>query len=818
MLSPRLEKSMPQTQSQKLWFFTFGVHWFRGLALTFVLMLSGCSETAFNSGSVAASGPKPRVKAIPIVYSYKSPLVPKKVEGQLSKPVDQPNIILVNLDDGDRDTVEVDFRGTQPQPLLPNITALANSSFRFSNCHVAVPICGPSRACLMTGQYAYKTGVRCNRPADPFSRGVAGGYLPFRYSGPFGSSDQLHVNNEIGFWMRSAGYHTMMVGKFLHDDFVPQPGETWDDVYPPGWERFFPSLGSRYFNTHMIKDGVFLNADDLDTEKYPNSYRTAVETVDALNLIEEHMDQNDGRPFFMYLAPLAPHVEAVEQRDPYEVQFGKGMVDPAYKSLLPDLKQLREGDFNETNVEDKPEAMRNLLPLRDDGSNYNTNDVMASDMEYRRRVLSMKSVDDQIRDLMNKLRDLEIDQNTIIIFTSDNGYQLGQQRHFGKAVPYDRVTNVPLYVWGPGYFDNGPDFLPHLISQIDIVPTILEMVGAPVPPQIQGKSFLPLLDGRFTGTPNTWRPNGVLIEHWERLAERNRQEIEATFQTVRFYDASYTEWANGDREYYKLTNDRLQLVNKFATIPEAFKTVLANRLSLLKADMPFPKSAIEKPFTSQDVFYQSAELKGLAEFSREIAEVRLQITDITNPNQMVFWNGTDWTEQRTHVLAHLDSHETVITNWSYDFRPEPNAERKYRLVARAVATSGAVEQDVGFKDFFIDVDQPVTMIASPLANQTEKYFKSLTLTGTAEDDLGIRAVRMAILNPVTQKYWNGTAWQAGYIMVNTELSHFGRPQVTWNYTLSPPEKSGNIVAYIRAVSLDGRFDRTPRIHRFSWSQ
>ncbi len=141
-----------------------------------------------------------------------------------------PNIIVINLDDADRDSVEIDFLRGGSYRFLPNIDRLANEGLRFVNLHSTSPLCAPSRACFFTGQYAHKNGFKNNDPTTDFARGVTGGFQHFRDYGGFGSRELPSLQNEIGMWMKEAGYRTMLVGKYLHNGFEPgvlrHPGGT----------------------------------------------------------------------------------------------------------------------------------------------------------------------------------------------------------------------------------------------------------------------------------------------------------------------------------------------------------------------------------------------------------------------------------------------------------------------------------------------------------------------------------------------------------------------------------------------------------------
>ena len=186
----------------------------------------------------------------------------------------QPNIILINLDDADWDVAEPigDFGGFQH---YPNLNELRTNGIIFRNFHVTSPLCGPSRASLITGQYAFKTDVRVNDERDAVAKGFPGGYRQFQNHGSFGDASAPFVLNHLGIWLQQAGYRTMHVGKYLHNEFGPTPGTPWSSVRPPGWDEFYASMGANYFSTYRYRSGSLdedgdslSNINALDLQEY----------------------------------------------------------------------------------------------------------------------------------------------------------------------------------------------------------------------------------------------------------------------------------------------------------------------------------------------------------------------------------------------------------------------------------------------------------------------------------------------------------------------------------------------------------------------
>ena len=614
----------------------------------------------------------------------------------------RPNIILINLDDADRDVLEIDFGTERDYVYLPNIRRMAAEGVHFSNCHVTTPLCGPSRACLFTGQYAHKTEIKTNNPRSANSRGVPGGYGVFRQHGPFGDVRNTYVDNELGKWLQQSGYHTIMVGKYLHADYQPGRGENWEKIQPPGWNEFYVSLGACYFNTMQVKNGKVSFVSDLKKPEYKTPYRTVVEGVDAQNLVRQHVKESPD-PFFLYFAPLAPHGEQSSESCLLEDEPNRGMVEQRYKSWWRSLKLKRTPDFNEKNVADKPHMIRDLPSLNDEGDSPDVNQILRADLEFRRRLLSLKSVDNFVGELFSTLKELGIADNTIVILTSDNGYQLGHHRHFGKVLPYNRCTNVPLICWGPQLFEEAPPSRNHLVAHIDLVPTILDFAGVEVPAEVQGKSFAPLLTGKYDGAESDWRPEGVLIENWENTFQGS-SSLASSYVSIRTYDQSYTEWSNGEIEFYNLADDPFQLTNKQRALPVQNRAEFRRLIALNRNQIPNPICYIETPFNNFEMFQNEVSLTGLAEAPCPVSRVYLRIADVTIPDLRMYWNGQEWTEKNVYVTAVVAAPHSTMSDWTYRFHPPESGLRRYHVETQVVAADGNRQVVDREKSFSIQLD------------------------------------------------------------------------------------------------------------------
>ena len=230
---------------------------------------------------------------------------------------DRPNIVIVMTDDQDLASV----RG------MPRTRALlARRGTTFENAFASLPLCCPSRATLLTGQYAHNHGVFSNKPPE-------GGYQALE-----GRSRTL------GVWLEAAGYRTGWIGKYLNGY-----GLSGDASVPPGWGRWFSPLG---FDSLRMYD--YAVSSDGEVEEFsddPSDYQTDILTREGLRFLRA---QGEGRPFFLMLAPLAPH----DEDDTVDTGARDPRPAPRHLGALDATGPPRSPSFNEADVSDKPRALR----------------------------------------------------------------------------------------------------------------------------------------------------------------------------------------------------------------------------------------------------------------------------------------------------------------------------------------------------------------------------------------------------------------------------------------------------------------------------
>jgi N-acetylglucosamine-6-sulfatase len=428
-------------------------------------------------------------------------------------PLVRPNIVLVVTDD-------LDVPTALEMPRLPDL--IANQGLSFTRAYAAQPLCGPSRASILTGQYSHNHGVIDNEPP--------------RYGFP---AFRRHEAQSLGPWLKSAGYRTALVGKYLN-------GYAWgtgDGCVPPGWDEWHGHLAAmedgRYFNYWMNHNGEVVRYGSRSDE-----YSAEIEAKLAVGLVRAAATRSE--PLFLLLAPQAPHVPAkYHERNGAEFRY----------SLAP-----RTAAFNLGNVADKPSWVRQIAPLT-------ANDIAGADNLQRYRLRSLRAVEDQIEQVLQALAETGRLDNTYVFFTSDNGLLMGQQRAVArKGNAYEEAIGIPLMVRGPGVPAGTTDAF---ALTIDLAPTLLELAGVALPDSIDGRSLVPFLRGR---PPSSWRRD-VMIENYGS----------GFSYTLRSSDWMYNHQDTEEFELYDMRKDPYQVKNLYRTADPALIASLRQRLASLTA-------------------------------------------------------------------------------------------------------------------------------------------------------------------------------------------------------------------------------------------
>jgi N-acetylglucosamine-6-sulfatase len=420
-----------------------------------------------------------------------------------SPPVDRPNLILVLADDLDKSVFE---RSTLDSPWVPEGAS-------FTNAVATTPLCCPSRASVLRGQYAHNTGLWRNNNDQP-----NGGAAYFR--------SQALDERTVATILHANGYKTWFGGKYLND--YPQAGGSQGYV-PPGWDSWQAYLAP--INANVGGQMVFF---------LPRHYTDWL-SERAETFIEDQ--RGSSQPFYMHIAPLDTH-------EPLSIP-------PRHRAAYPEQRAPRPPSFDEADLSDKPAWVRDQPPV---------NDRRAADYDRLQveRMQSALSLEDLCRNVIDVLERTGQLGDTYLVFVSDNGYHMGLHRMKSpKGSPYVESHEVPFVVRGPGV-PAGASF-DRLVANIDIAPTVLDLAGVGVPSWMDGRSLRPFLDGT---APDSWRTS-LLVENMGGAGDR------PPYSGVRHQDEVYVEYGSGETEYYDLKTDPYQLENRPQDAPQVIKDELA---------------------------------------------------------------------------------------------------------------------------------------------------------------------------------------------------------------------------------------------------
>jgi arylsulfatase A-like enzyme len=462
----------------------------------------------------------------------------------ISSQAQQPNIIYIMSDDHDADAISTynkQFIST------PNMDRIAKEGMKFTNCFVGNSICSPVRATILTGQHSHLNGVKDNR--TPFD----------------GSKITLPK------LLKEAGYQTALIGKW-HLHSLPTGFDYW---------TVLPGQGL-YYSTRLINM-------KNDTITY-NEYATSLITSEALTWLKEKRDRS--KPFFLMMHHKAPHRNWVPELKWLEVFSKKTFPEPptlyadtngkgaAFKhqrmSILKDMTLC-------TDLKIDPEYTMDIPHLKPDSNEVRSYNAFMNGIPEEQRIkmkaifaergkvlqqqkpdgkalLKLKyqwymqdylacvaSVDESVGQMLKYLDENGLSEKTMIIYTSDQGFYLGENGWFDKRFMYDVSMNTPLLVRWKGKIKPG-SVNTSLVQNIDFATTMLDVAGVKIPDWMQGLSFKSILLGQqqeLTRKELYYRYYEYPIDHYviPHLGIREKQ-----YKLIYFYTAN--EW-----EFYDLKGD-----------------------------------------------------------------------------------------------------------------------------------------------------------------------------------------------------------------------------------------------------------------------
>ena len=432
----------------------------------------------------------------------------------------RPNVIEIVTDDQTVRDLEV---MTRTKALI------ADEGVTFSNSFVNFPMCCPSRATILSGQYAH-------------NHGVMGIYPP---TGGYGKFDS---DNSLALWLQRGGYHTGHIGKMLNGYGSDSPANI-----PQGWNEWYASVDPstyRMYGYTLNENGVFNTYGDPNEEN-PAVYQTDVYTDKAVDYVNRNAPAPS--PFYLSLNYLAPHHEEAPVRDQTSV-----IVRPAKRHVntLSSAGLPTGPAFDEPDLSDKPPHVQ-----RRSTGQFSPEQIQEIGRNFQRRQESLLAVDEGIERIVNTLRANGELENTYIVFTSDNGYLQGQHRiPSGKLAPYEPSIRVPLLVRGPGIPRGRTS--KEMVVNADLAPTIVDVTGVR-PLKVQdGRSLQ-----RFWKRPRLKTTRPIMLQSGG--VNRGFEEQDAgpvavlrplqTYKGIRTERYLYVSYRTNTKEMYDLASDPFQL-------------------------------------------------------------------------------------------------------------------------------------------------------------------------------------------------------------------------------------------------------------------
>ena len=469
----------------------------------------------------------------------------------------RPNILLVNVDDMRADDV-------QYMPFVS--TVLASEGTMFNNMFAPTSLCAPSRATLMTGLFAERTGNFWNRP-------------------PLAGSANLDLSSSLPVWLDSAGYRTGLFGKDRTTPWQDEKMPSQKDLpVPPGWDEYFAVITAAGYN------GFGYTADHNGTKEFYGTAEADYATDVLHRKVTTFIDSSlaVGSSFFAYMAPFAPH----QPYTPAPRHFGKLNALPAF----------HPPSFN----------------LSESGTHpFDAAKIASIDTDRRRALESLLAVDQSIQNQYRHLQDVGVLDNTVIAFTSDNGYLRGEHGVANsKNVFYEEAIRVPLIMWDGRLATHSRSNA--IVLNADIGPTLAWMSGAIVPAGLDGKNLVPLLT---SGTASVRQD--FLIHHWTLDPGRESSVEEWAVRNDKWVYATRT---TGATFLFDLVRDPFQL-NNLASNPAwaAMRNAMAARLEQLKPSDRIAPVALDVSVTSAPA---------VADGSRAI-RITARVTDLTRGNSEI---------------------------------------------------------------------------------------------------------------------------------------------------------------------------------------
>jgi len=479
----------------------------------------------------------------------------------VSLAAERPNIVFIFTDDHCQQALSA----YDPARITtPNMDRLAREGMRFDRCYVTNAICGPSRAVIQTGKYSHLNGFMVNSQ---------------RFNGDQQTFPKL---------LRGSGYQTAVIGKW-HLESDPQGCDHWDILIGQG----------PYYNPPMKTAGP----EGAAVVRPHSGYTTEIITEKTMTWLKEGRDSS--KPFLLMMQHKAPHREwqpapkYLDWLDDQQIPEPATLWDDYANRASPASAQAMSisRDLNELDLKLVPP--KNLTP--DQLSAWNAAYGKENeDFKARRAAMSEKdvvrwkyqryvkdylrcvrSVDDSIGTVLDYLKESGLAENTVVMYSSDNGWYLGEHGWFDKRWMYEESLKTPLLVRWPGVVAPG-SVNRDIVSNLDFAETFLEVAGVPVPADMQGRSLVSTLKGT---TPGDWRKS--FYYHYYEFpgphdVARHYGVTDGQFKLIHYYE-------KGEWELFDLAKDPNEGRSEYSNPEYATKLAsLQGELGRLRKEFDLP--------------------------------------------------------------------------------------------------------------------------------------------------------------------------------------------------------------------------------------
>lgn len=431
----------------------------------------------------------------------------------------RPNIVMIVVDD-----LRFDEFGAGGHPYLetPNIDRLAKEGALFINAYHVTPLCSPNRASILTGQYVSRHGILDN-------------------------TSRSHASHQLALFpieLQKAGYRTAHVGKWhMGNDPTPRPGYDY-------WVSFAGQ--GKTNDPDLFENGCMHKVEGYITDIFTDR------AIDFIKQVDDH------KPFFLYIGHKAIHPEARQRDDgSVDLKYGSRFIPAERHKGRYDGKVIKRRPnygLSEKELLTKP-VIKKALDIKHSPEIQSAFgeilDIGISEDTIRQRAEMMLAVDEGLGRIIDSLKDMGELDNTMIIFTSENGYFYGEHGlSIERRLPYEEAVKNPLIIRYPKLVKAGahPD---GLVLSIDLAPTVLEVAIVEIPKHVQGHSLVPLLTGEAKSVRDA--------AYMEYYSHENPFPWTANldYRIVRKGKYKYIRWIRfeDEAELYDLESDPYELRN-----------------------------------------------------------------------------------------------------------------------------------------------------------------------------------------------------------------------------------------------------------------